>query len=399
MSLPPAALSTTTAPPENSGWISKTISYYTAFIALGMVGASLGPTLPDLAQNTQVALSSISLLFTANSLGRIVGALQGGRLYDRIPGHPLLALTLIVMIATTALVPIIPLLWLLTLVIFIRGMAQGMIDVGGNTLLVWLHRDKVGPFLNGLHFAFGAGAFLAPLIIAQVVLISHTITWAYWTLALLMLPMMVWLLWLPSPAIRTISTASPSGQINYLLVGLIVLFFFLYGGVETGFGNWIFTYALTLKLADETMAAYLTAAFFGAFMVGRLLTIPIAIRFRPRTILLSDLLGGLLSLTVILLWPASPLVVWLGTIGMGLAMASIFPTLIALAERRMMITGWVTGWFLVGAGAGGMTLPWLIGQFFEKIGPSITMFALMLNLLLALGVLAALTSTRWQKES
>jgi hypothetical protein len=36
--------------------------------------------------------------------------------------------------------------------IFALGMAEGALDVGGNTLLVWVHQEKVGPFMNGLHF-------------------------------------------------------------------------------------------------------------------------------------------------------------------------------------------------------------------------------------------------------
>jgi fucose permease len=50
-------------------------------------------------------------------------------------------------------------------------------------------------------------------------------------------------------------------------------------------------------------------------------------------------------------------------------MASIFPTLIMLAGERMVITGTITGWFLVGAGVGSMLLPWLIGQIFVVTGP------------------------------
>ncbi len=60
--------------------------------------------------------------------------------------------------------------------------------MGGNTLLVWVHREKVGPFMNALHFFLGVGAFLSPIMIAQVVLLSGGIRGAYWALALLMLP-------------------------------------------------------------------------------------------------------------------------------------------------------------------------------------------------------------------
>ena len=72
---------------------------------------------------------------------------------------------------------------------------------------------------------------------------------------------------------------------------------------------------------------------------------------------------------------------WLGTIGIGLSMASIFPTLIMLAGERMQITGTITGWFLVGAGAGSMLLPWLIGQVFVITGPQAMTTVLLVTLL------------------
>ncbi len=382
--------STETASLEKPGQISKTIGYYAAFTALGMVGASLGPTLPGLAEHTQTQISEISFLFTARSLGFLLGSFFGGRLYDRSPGHPLMAVVLIIMAVMMALAPLISLLWLLVAALLIMGVAEGTLDVGGNTLLIWVHRHKVGPFMNGLHFFFGAGAFLSPIIIAQTVLISDDITWAYWVLASLMLPVIVWLLRLPSPTVQAVSKDDPVRQTDRLLVALIALFFFLYTGAEISFGGWIFTYAMALGLSGETAAAYLTSAFWGAITLGRLLTIPVAARLRPRSILLGGLVGCLVSVGVILLWSNALAATWLGTLGLGFSMASIFPTTLSLAERRLTITGRVSGWFFAGASAGGMTLPWLIGQLFEPIGPQVMMFAIMVDLIMALGVFAVL---------
>jgi fucose permease len=80
----------------------------------------------------------------------------------------------------------------------------------------------------------------------------------------------------------------------------------------------------------------------------------------------------------------------MGTLGAGLSMASVFPAMISFAERHTSITGQTTGWFLVGASVGGMTLPWLIGQLFESVGPSVTMPAILANLALATGVFVVL---------
>jgi hypothetical protein len=110
-----------------------------------------------------------------------------------------MAMALIAMAAMMSLVPLMSLLWLLTGILLLLGMAEGVLDVGGNALLVWVHRDSVGPFMNALHFFFGIGAFLSPVIIAQAVLIRGDSSWGYWALALLIIPVAVWLLRLTSP--------------------------------------------------------------------------------------------------------------------------------------------------------------------------------------------------------
>lgn len=369
--------------------ISQTIGYYLAFIALGLVVASLGPTLPGLASLMHSRLRDISFLFTARAFGYLLGSFAGGRGYDRLAGHPLMGAVLLVMAAMMLLAPLMSSLALLTLVLLALGMAEGTLDVGGNTLLVWAHRAKVGPFMNGQHFFFGVGVFLSPIIIAQVVLLSGGITGAYWTLALLLLPCVAWIAQTPSPAAQTVQ-AHTAGQVNRFLVVLIGLFFFLYAGAESGFGGWVFTYAVALKLSDETVAAYLTSTFWGALTLGRLLAIPLAARFQPRSMLLADLLGCLLSLAIIILGSSSLPATWLGTFGLGLAMASIFPTTLVLAEQRMTITGRVTGWFFVGASIGSMTMPWLIGQLFEPVGPHSATLVLLIDLLIAVALFAIL---------
>jgi fucose permease len=174
------------------------------------------------------------------------------------------------------------------------------------------------------------------------------------------------------------------------LLVLFVLFFFICEGAAAGFPGWIYSYAVTLGLGDQTSAAYLTSAYWGAFTLARLLAIPISTRVRPRYILLADLLGGLLSLGVILGWPQSPAATWLAAIGLGLSMASLFPTTILLAGRRMTITGQVTGWFFVGASLGNMFFPMLFGQLFDSVGPPAIMTAMTVELVLAVGVLAIL---------
>lgn len=368
--------------------MSKTAAYYAGFIGLGMIAASLGPTLPGLAENTQSALSEVSFLFTTRALGGLVGSLLAGRLYDHRPGHRILLVVLSLIIAGMALVPLVPWLWLLTLLLFVVGMAESGLDVGTNTMLIWVHGDKVGPFMSGLHFFFGLGAFLSPIIIARVMVVSEGVTAAYWVLALLLLPLPLLVGRLPSPAIQKADSSNPAGKpADPLLILLIAAFFFMYVGAEVSYGGWIYSYTVRLNLASETVAAYLNAAFWGALTVGRLLSIPLTHRLRPRYLLLADLVGCLASVGLILLRPGSLTAVWVGTLGLGFCMASIFPITFSLAERRMTITGRITSFFFVGVTLGAMSVPWLIGQLFESYTPQVTMTIIFVTLCLALLIL------------
>jgi FHS family Na+ dependent glucose MFS transporter 1 len=297
---------------------------------------------------------------------------------------------LVCMAAMMFLAPLMTWLWHLVAVILVLGASDGALDVGGNTLLVWVHGEKVGPFMNGLHFFFGVGAFLSPVIIAQAMLGGGGIGRAYRVLAILLLPGALWLLRLASPAMPARSADSAADRVNGRLVGLIVVFFFFYSGAEIGFGGWIYSYATALHLSSDTVAAYLTSAFWGSLTVGRLLAIPIALRLTPRLVLLIDLLGSLISVCAFLLWPYSLVIAWLGTCGMGLSLASVFPATMCLAQGRMRIRGKVTGWFFVGVSAGGMFLPWFIGQFFESVGPRTTMVILLFDLIGGVALLAVL---------
>jgi len=355
-----------------------------------MVVALLGPTIPDLAEHTQSSLSQISILFTSRSLGHIVGALYIARFYDRLPGHIVLGASLLVMGLMVALMPTVPLLWMLAIILLFLGVTQGSVDVGGNTMLVWIHGRKVGPFMNALHFLFGLGAFFGPIIVAQTVMLSGDIKLAYWVVALILVPVVVWILRIPSPKRTEKVEEIQLLRDEIVLIVLIALFFFLHVGAELSFGDWIYTYAVSLSLAGETTAAYLTSAFWGSIAIGRLIGIPLTTRIRPRTMLLSSLVGALVSVGIILIWSDSTFALWVGTIGIGLSMASLFPSTITFAGRRLNITGRITGWFFVGVGAGSMTFPWIIGQVFETIGPQSMMVIIMIAILLALAVLGSL---------
>lgn len=368
-----------------------TVAYYAALSILGLATAAEGPSLPTLAAHTSSPLDRISLVFVADSLGYLIGSLGGGRLYDRLPGHRLMATMFLLMLASALVFPLASILWLLLVLSFLLGLGKGAVDVGSNTLLQWVHGERVGPYMNGLHFSYGLGALLAPLLLAQIITLTHEIYWVFWIIAILMVPLIAWLWFLPAPRPPAAGDSRNPASVPFMPVLLMVLAFVLYVGAELGFSNWIYTYAVTLKLADTITAAYLTSAYWAFFTIGRLVGVWVSTRLPSRTILYADFLGCLLSLGLIAIAGDSALILWVGSIGLGLATASIFPTLIILAGERLQVTGTITGWFLVGSGAGSMLLPWLIGRAFTSTGPHTMISILLVDMALGLALVFLFT--------
>jgi MFS transporter, FHS family, Na+ dependent glucose transporter 1 len=368
-----------------------TAAYYIAFILLGLTIAAEGPTLLKLAEHTASALDQISSIFLFGSLGYLLGSYIGGRLYDRVPGHRFMSGVLLCLGITVALVPLASSRAALFTIVLVLGLFKGALDVGCNTLLLWVHNESVGPFMNGLHAFFGVGAFIAPLIVAQVMSFTGDIYWVYWIFAIAAFPLAIWIWSLPSPESRAVPAHHESAPFPILPVLIMVLCFVLYVGGESGYGAWVYTYAFTLKFGTEVTAAYLTSAFWGSFTLGRLLGIWVSTRARPITILALDFVGCIASVGLILLFQESVVLLWIGTILFGISQASIFPTFLTLAEERMHITGTIAGLFLVGAGVGGMILPWLIGQAFVHVSPSAMMGLIFIGILLNLLMLGLFT--------
>ena len=374
--------------------------YYAAYIGLGLVAASLGPSLPSLAEQTHVQLKQVSWLFTAINLGYLIGALLGGRIFDRRPGHPVMVASLLFTALVMALVPLPSQLILLALVMLFSGGAQACLDVGGNTLLVWLHREKIGPFMNGLHLFWGIGSMLSPIVIAQAVLLTGNFAWGFWIIAALLLPVAWVLKGLPSPtAPHKEVGGEPQKATDWPMVILFVLFFTAFVGVEGAYGGWIYSYAIATHIAVPATAAVMTSVYWGALTLSRLISIPLALRFRPRTLLIANLAGCLIGLSLAVLGSGSTIITWSATMVLGASVASFFPVSLSFARETITITGQFTSLMFVGASFGGMLLPWLIGQYFETAGPHSAMLIMLVDMLVCCGIFIVLNWVRRVRQT
>jgi len=360
---------TTTVEPDKRVMVAYAL-YATIFVE-GIMLASIGPSLDAFADQTASTTEQIAIVFTANSLGYIVGSLVAGRAYSRLTGNTVLAAGLVATALLTVFLPIAGNLLVLVLLLAGIGIAIGVIDVGCNTLLVWLFGSDVPPYMNTLHLGFGVGAVITPLIIDRFA-VAGDATNAYWLFAAVMLPIALWVYRKPSP--RPPQSASGKGDAPSVvrryawLVGLTAVLFFMHMGAQLSFAGWIFSYAEELG-NPETTARLLNSLFWAGLVGGRLVAIPLSKHMRPSGMIRVNLVGAAASIGLMALLSDSSPALWIGTIGFGASIASMFASSINFAERRMPITSQTTSIFLVGGSGGMMTLPWLVGQFFDSRGP------------------------------
>lgn len=375
-------------------------AYYPTYILVGLMLTSIGPCMKALEDQSGSSKGEISFLVVVMSLGYIAGSLLGARLYARVPGNRILTTALLAMAAFTIAIPWLGSLWMLIVIFALIGVALGTMDVGGNTLMVWLYRSDVPPYMNALHLSFGIGAFLGPLVINGFDAVTGNAVATYWLFAALMVPVALWLTRLPSPDAPVAVQGAIAGRAvlrpHLTLIGLIAVFFFLHMGSELAFGAYITSYADDL-FYSESLARVVNSVFWGGLVIGRLVAIPLALRMSPRALLQSSLLIGAVSLAPVIVLPDSPVALWVGTVGFGVAVASMFANSINYAEQRMPITSAVTATFLVGGSLGSTVLPLVVGQLYEPRGPETVMqvtWAALLVALLLFGLIDAYSRRR-----
>ena len=308
-------------------------------------------------------------------------------MYDTCKVHPVTAGAIVLLGVIMFFVPFSQTLWFILALFFIAGLAAGSIDVGGNALLAWTHGSKVGPFMVGLHFFYGFGAFIAPMIVGLSLRITPEISWPYWILAIICIPITLFIFLIPSTKAPPAPKSRSEGKETRLLVLLITIFMFMHVGAELSYGGWIYSYALKLEITNETNAAYLTSAYWGAIMVGRLISVAVSMKVKPKVMLFVYLMGGVLSALFLILFSTSLTAVWICTITLGLSVSTLVPTTFTLTGDYLHISGKLAGWLVIGIGAGNLLVPWLIGQLFDPVGAIILPIINLITFIFAIGLL------------
>ncbi|WP_018111125.1 MFS transporter [Thermus igniterrae] len=305
--------------------------FWGSFVALFLVGVVValpGAALPAWRARYGVG-EEVSWFFTALLLGLVLGV----RLAQGERRHPLLPAALLLLglgLLGVALAPGFPLVVALA---FFLGLAQGVLNVHGNSLVGELYPQKRVELLNRVNVAFGLGAVFTPFALtllpyAAVLGLGALLAWVG-----------AGLLWQAPPVER--GQRGNGGRLWPFLLAVA-----LYTGLEGSLATWNRVWLEHLGYATAT-GGLLLSFYWLALALGRLL---LARQVAQRPLFaLKGLLVGVLGLLFLNLLPPTALLFPL----VGFFLGPLFSTLFALVQARF---GHRALGGLLYAGAAGSTL-------------------------------------------
>merc|ERR1712130_496779 len=320
----------------------RTVLLLNAFLALGINDAMGGPTLLDLRDLVGTTIAKVSFIFVLSSIGSLVGCFLTGAFMDRIPNacYLFLASTLLLLSLANGALPYGPSLFFMYAASFMKGLASGSMDTGGNVLLlrIWEGRDS-GPYMHAIHFTFGIGAFLAPLISrpflvntedvqhlnASVGAVNSTedeeVEKSFWNVKTLYPIVSAYPLLLSMVFIAFHVKDSKTGKkdakkedkkdaerqlgkgFTIAIVATVSLLFFLYVGMEVAFGTFVSVFAVQSKLQfTRQQGSDVTAVFWGSFAATRGVAIFAAILASPNIIMWTSFTISGIGSVVLCIW-------------------------------------------------------------------------------------------------
>ncbi|CAL1261621.1 unnamed protein product [Larinioides sclopetarius] len=413
--------------------IFKTCNLYLCFLMLGMSVAIPGPTLLDLQNLVGTDMQHIAFIYTARSAGYLFGSLSGGVLFDMVARKQVI-LTLANFVASLTMlgIPWSRSIGALTALMTVNGATLGFLDTGGNVCCLNLWGKDSGPFYQALHFTFGMGALIAPLVAAPFVgnfdtsdfsfenssivaanttlqpgfrnylndsLIENfeipPITYAYSAIGIFSL--FVTALFLIICIIAPLETQGPQSEESQvrerklsfilLIVFLNIILVFVETGTEVGYAQMLTTYVVKgpLKLSPTT-GSYMTSGFWAAFSVSRFLSVFIAIKFSNLQMIVFDIIVTSIGALVLLTLGGSQVwAIWLATILLGVGIASFFPAAVGWVEKYMTVTNKMASSFCVGAAFGEMIIPFIISTYIDTV-PGVLLYTVVASCVLSAAV-------------
>jgi fucose permease len=311
-----------------------------------------GALLPSIALAFHLSDKQSGSLFFLYFIGAAIGALLCLGRYARLMTAGFLAVAASCVAIANANAALLPPLF------FVLGVGVG-IPMSAVTMFAGRKfGDRSAAPLTFLNFSWSAGALLAPLFAAQI-LVSHTYLTAYLVLAVVAVAAAIacWLV-LEEPPARSVPDPQ-TGMRNLGWIALFAVLTFLEVGIENTTATWLATYVMRGSHTGAALAAASSSLYWCGFLISRGLFSLVLLRFNATRVLRGAVLIGAFA-SVALVAFAGPLERGFAMLILGATLAPVFPLLLSRFFARARNAS-DSRWVLSVCGFGGSVLPWLTG--------------------------------------
>lgn len=342
---------------------------YMAMFCVGLYAAAFGPALPFIADDMGVSLDTAGLILTALFIGSISAS---ACVAIALHGRDTRALCIVGLACATAgllLIGIAP-SWPLALAGgVVLGTGDGLM-VAATHILMPLTSDDAPSAINWINLYFAFGAICGP-IWAGGILASTGERWIVYLGIACVTTVTLLVMFGADVAVHHPIAAPderfrlPGNPTAWIMGGVL----FLYVGAEFGLGSWVSSYTRETAHSGVFASALLTAAYWAALALGRVVSGIYFSRKRDASaLLLAAAGGGGIAALVLTLSSGNIVIAGAAAFGAGLCFGPIWPSTVAVVTEAAASDA--TAATVTIGNAGGMAIPWLQGKVLVGAGPS-----------------------------
>ena len=342
-----------------------------AFFVSGASSMLMGNLMPFLRELYDINYTRAGFLLSLPSWGNLAAVFLTGYLPTYIGRRKTVLLTSVWMATAFLLVTFgIGGAALLPLACVMIGVARGGNSNFSNTMMSTLTGDRAAVGYNLLHGAFAVGAVLSPLALVACTARSEN-GWRYMAGGIIVLCVIQVIVYarmaLPAEkitgSIKSVDKRFLKSKSFWL--GSAILFFYI--SVEYAICNWLVTYFKDSGYLSANVSQMMTSLLWVVMFVGRMGGAYLVGKVPRKALLVVDGVG-LTIFFLLVFFSRSQVPIFIGIMGVGLFMATIYTTALALGTEKIRGNDLgVSNMVLIGS-FGGIITPALVGMVAEKAG-------------------------------
>jgi fucose permease len=302
-----------------------------AIFVYGSIAAMLGTILPALSARFHLTPKQNGNIALAQAIGLVIASVSAGPLIDSQGYKTGLVLGLAAAATALFLLPGSKSYASVLLCLFLLGLGGGTIVTGANALAFDLGGSQRAAALNFLNVFFGLGGLATPFVLANL-LRGNSTRLCYLTAVACAATLAVNAS-VTMPAARSaggIALSEAGKLLGHPALWLLSAMLFLYVACEVGVWNWLTRHLIAQGISEVRALNILSLGFALGLLLGRVAVAPAFKTMRPETVTLVA--AVLMTITTWLALQARrPAMAWVAVFCAGVAMAPVFPTVLAIA--------------------------------------------------------------------